>query len=196
MQKFTKIVINGREYKSIDQMPPDVRRQYLELMGTLGEDANHDGVPDVLQKPGSPNVIVKESIEFNGRKYNSRDELPPNVREILNRAERSQGEDDVTTLEVTAQQSFFSENVCFDRLEFGQRKTSRCDNAVAVVAGCRIGCCGAYFGHPLALRHETVTIVRTLISGEVKSRCHADNNTRFREKKLARRVETVESVGE
>ena len=32
-----KIVINGREYNGVDQMPPDVRQQYLQLVGTLGD---------------------------------------------------------------------------------------------------------------------------------------------------------------
>jgi len=77
-----KIVINGREYDGIDQMPPDVRQQYLQLVGSLG-DADRNGVPDVLERPGSSSVEVNTSIIYNGREYKDRSELPAEVREIL-----------------------------------------------------------------------------------------------------------------
>ena len=79
-----KIVINGREYDGIDQMPPDVRQQYLQLVGSLG-DADRNGVPDVLERPGSSSVEVNTSIIYNGREYKDRSELPAEVREILER---------------------------------------------------------------------------------------------------------------
>jgi len=79
-----KIVINGREYDGLDQMPPDVRQQYLQLVGSLG-DADRNGVPDVLERPGSSNVVVNTSIIYNGREYKDRSELPAEVREILER---------------------------------------------------------------------------------------------------------------
>ena len=41
-----KIVFNGLEYDGVEQMPPEIRNQYLRLIGTLG-DANGNGVPDV-----------------------------------------------------------------------------------------------------------------------------------------------------
>ena len=64
-------------------MPPDVRRQYQELMRTLGEDTDGDGIPDVLQQPGSSNIVFKNSITYNGKEYQSEDDLPPDVRELL-----------------------------------------------------------------------------------------------------------------
>ena len=84
-----KIVFNGRVYDRVDQMPPEVRREYLQLVSTLGGDADGDGVPDAFQKPGSSNVIIQESIVFNGRRYESRDELPAEVRELLDRMPKS-----------------------------------------------------------------------------------------------------------
>jgi len=79
-----RIVINGREYDGLDQMPPDVRQQYLQLVGSLG-DVDRNGVPDVLERPGSSNVVVNTSIIYNGREYKDRSELPAEVREILER---------------------------------------------------------------------------------------------------------------
>lgn len=78
-----KIIVNGREFEGVEQMPLDVRRQYREMMGSLGEDSDGDGVPDVLQQPGSSNVVVKKSITYNGKEYQSEEDLPPDVRELL-----------------------------------------------------------------------------------------------------------------
>jgi hypothetical protein len=79
-----KIIFNGLEYDSVDQMPPEVRSEYLRLVSTLG-DANGNGIPDVLERPDASNVAVKESITYNGREYADRRELPPEVREALER---------------------------------------------------------------------------------------------------------------
>lgn len=44
----TRIVFNGQEYASLDAMPPDVRQAYDQIVKQLG-DADHDGVPDIVQ---------------------------------------------------------------------------------------------------------------------------------------------------
>jgi hypothetical protein len=81
-----RITFNGREYDGVEAMPADVRRQYQQLLGALGEDADGNGIPDVLERPGlSQNVVVEETITYNGREYKSRDELPPEARELLSR---------------------------------------------------------------------------------------------------------------
>jgi hypothetical protein len=100
MKRITKIVLNGIQYDGVDQMPPDVRRQYEEMMDRLGSDSDGDGVPDILHKPGAPNVVVKESFTYNGREYNSRDELPPEVRELLDHMPKPGPGEDKTTFEV------------------------------------------------------------------------------------------------
>ena len=106
MKKVTKIVVNGQEYDGIDQMPSELRQQYLEMMGKLGGDADGDGVPDDLQRLGASNVFVKESITFNGKTYNSRDELPPDVRELLDHMPKPKPGEDKTSVEVKTTRVF------------------------------------------------------------------------------------------
>lgn len=45
----TKIVFNGQEYSSVDEMPPVARAAYKLAMGLVLTDADHDGVPDLLK---------------------------------------------------------------------------------------------------------------------------------------------------
>jgi len=94
-----KIVVNGREYDGIEQMPLEVRQQYLQAVRAMG-DADGDGVPDVLEKPGSSNVVVRESIIYNGREYKSRDELPPEVRDMLDHMPKPQPGENETRVEI------------------------------------------------------------------------------------------------
>ena len=100
------IVFNGHRYDSVEHMPPDVRQQYEELMASVGGDADGDGVPDVLQKPGSVNLTIKESIVFNGKKYNSEEELPPDVRELIERMKKLKPAENDTRVEVRTTELF------------------------------------------------------------------------------------------
>ena len=43
-----KIVVNGREYSSPDQMPPNVRAGYDRAMSALA-DKDCNGIPDILE---------------------------------------------------------------------------------------------------------------------------------------------------
>lgn len=46
-----KIVVNGREYASLEEMPPEIRAVYQKAMDVLADrDAN--GVPDILEGKG------------------------------------------------------------------------------------------------------------------------------------------------
>ncbi len=65
-----KFVFNGQEYRSVDEMPEDVRRVYQTAIA--------------LAAKGGPNVKVVSTTElwFNGKKYNSVDEMPPEVRVV------------------------------------------------------------------------------------------------------------------
>ena len=91
------IVIDGKTYKSVDEMPEDVRRNYESAMSQLG-DKDKNGIPDVLEnltnladqnKNGMPDSIegmisnvVSSTMKImaDGKEYNSLDELPPDIR--------------------------------------------------------------------------------------------------------------------
>jgi len=98
-QRF--IVIDGKTYKSVDEMPPDIRAKYEEAMRNLDkdrngmpdllegaklfEDKNKDGIPDALEglarlKGSTPQVISSSKILVNGQMYDGLDQLPPEIR--------------------------------------------------------------------------------------------------------------------
>ena len=98
-QKF--IVIDGKTYKSVDEMPPEIRAKYEEAMRSLDrdrngmpdmldntnplEDKNNDGMPDSLEGLAtfqSPmfNVMGSTKILVNGQSYDGLDQLPPEIR--------------------------------------------------------------------------------------------------------------------
>lgn len=47
MSSGMKFVVDGREYNSIDDLPPEARAKYEQAMGIL--DKNQDGMPDFLE---------------------------------------------------------------------------------------------------------------------------------------------------
>jgi len=92
------IVIDGKTYNSIEEMPPDVRQKYEQAMQALG-DANGNRIPDAFEnmnifadqdKNGMPDVVenlvagqaVVNSMKIvvDGKEFNSLDGLPPEVR--------------------------------------------------------------------------------------------------------------------
>ena len=90
------IVIDGKTYKSVEEMPADVRKAYERAMSEFA-DNDRSGLPDVLEdltslkdqnKNGMPdafegmlsNTISSTRIVADGNEYNSLDELPPEVR--------------------------------------------------------------------------------------------------------------------
>ena len=89
------IVIDGKTYKSVDEMPADIRQKYESAM--RGLDKNQDGLPDMLENKdifadknnnGMPdafeglvsNVMSSTRIIADGKAYNGLDELPPEIR--------------------------------------------------------------------------------------------------------------------
>ncbi len=91
------IVIDGKTYNSVDEMPEDIRQKYEQAMSSLKEangnlvpdafeimnllaDKNKNGVPDVLEGIGSLNVASNMKIIVDGKKYDSVESLPPELR--------------------------------------------------------------------------------------------------------------------
>jgi hypothetical protein len=66
----TKIKINGKEYNSPDEMPPDVRNLYDKAV------SNRQTIPANTQ------IKTNSRITFNGQTFNSLDEMPADVRRI------------------------------------------------------------------------------------------------------------------
>ena len=92
-----RITVNGKTYKSVDEMPPDVRRQYEEAMQTMMADRDGNGVPDILEHPGAATGITSsfgtkhvEHISVNGKTYNRLEDVPPEFRDAITRAMSSQ----------------------------------------------------------------------------------------------------------
>ena len=82
----TRITFNGREYPSIDEMPPEIREAYQRVLAHLTAAEHHD----LLGNATSRNTIAVEhtSITINGKTYPSPDEMPPDVRQAYDDAIR------------------------------------------------------------------------------------------------------------
>ena len=77
------IVIDGKTYKSVDEMPEDVRKSYESAMRNF--DNNQNGTPDLFEgmnaiQSATANVINTTKIVVNGQVFGSLDQLPPDVR--------------------------------------------------------------------------------------------------------------------
>ncbi|GAB4582135.1 MAG: hypothetical protein Fur0022_48910 [Anaerolineales bacterium] len=98
-----KIIFNGKEYNRIEDMPPDARQAYESAMGQFSEmftDSDHDGVPDLFENlttGNSPNVQVfsTSSIIFDGKAYNSPEEMPTEARQRYEQAFQDKNRDGV-----------------------------------------------------------------------------------------------------
>ncbi len=76
----SSIVFNGREYSSVDDMPPDVRQEFERTMAVLA-DTDGDGMPDLFEGSGMTTLSeTRTRIVVNGQEYSSVDEMPPDVR--------------------------------------------------------------------------------------------------------------------
>jgi hypothetical protein len=65
----TKIIINGKEYASPEEMPPDIRSKYEAALAKRSAATSSSGT-------------MASKITLNGKSYNSVDEMPANVRQI------------------------------------------------------------------------------------------------------------------
>lgn len=92
------IVIDGKTYHSVDEMPADIRQKYEEAMQALGDangnqipdafetmnilgDKDKNGVPDVLENLVAGQATVNSmKIVVDGKELNGIENLPPDVR--------------------------------------------------------------------------------------------------------------------
>ncbi len=93
-----QIVIDGKTYNSVEEMPADVRRNYEEALRNMGSasaagapnmlaglaqvfaDNNNDGTPDMMQSAPTIKLSGGMKIVVNGQTYDSVDDLPPEFR--------------------------------------------------------------------------------------------------------------------
>ncbi len=79
-----QINFNSKTYNSVDEMPANERQAY-ESMFQIFTDANGNGIPDFLEGDIAKNVMTAftSAINYDGKVYNSVDELPPEARQKL-----------------------------------------------------------------------------------------------------------------
>jgi hypothetical protein len=93
------IVVDGKTYNSVNDMPSDVRQKYEQAIGSLA-DTNSNQIPDVFEntnllidKEGNgvsnafKNIVTTHTtvnsrikIVIDGKEYNKVEDLPPEVR--------------------------------------------------------------------------------------------------------------------
>ena len=92
------IVIDGKTYNSVDEMPPDIRQKYEQAMRSLGDgnknqipdafetmnifaDKDKDGVPDILENLAASHATVNTmKILVDGKEFDGLEHLPPEAR--------------------------------------------------------------------------------------------------------------------
>ena len=84
-----KIVFNGKEYDNVDAMPPDVRKEYEVALETLRKSGGEEILAVLQRGAGVSGTHIKATyheIVVNGKKYDSVDAMPPDVRRTYEQA--------------------------------------------------------------------------------------------------------------
>jgi hypothetical protein len=84
-----KIVFNGKEYDNVDAMPPDVRKEYEVALETLRKSGGEEILTVLQRDMGVSGTHIKATyreIVVNGKKYDSVDAMPPDVRRAYEQA--------------------------------------------------------------------------------------------------------------
>lgn len=83
----TRIIVNGREYPSVEAMPPDVRRAYEHSLAHFVDD-DGNGIPDIVERGDSGRAIGmhQASITFNGRTLEMSGAVPGVLRRLFEAA--------------------------------------------------------------------------------------------------------------
>jgi hypothetical protein len=91
---MSQIVVNGKTYASLDDLPPEIREVYKKAMGILA-DNDHNGVPDILESKSDGNTPIIQSTQIqidppqfiaDGKVYSSAASLPLDKRQKLAQA--------------------------------------------------------------------------------------------------------------
>jgi hypothetical protein len=82
-----QINFNGRTYNSLEEMPLNERKAYEQLQ-KIFVDVNGNGIPDFLEGDVAQKVIsaFTNTINYEGKVYNSLDELPADARQKVQAA--------------------------------------------------------------------------------------------------------------
>jgi hypothetical protein len=94
-KSFSRITVNGQTYNSVDEMPPDVRKTYEQLMAKLKEDRDGNGIPDILEGKAAGaaaansvvNVVKTSKFIVNGQERDI-SALPAEIQNLLPPAAR------------------------------------------------------------------------------------------------------------
>ena len=89
MNVSTRITINGREYESVEEMPPDVLAIHEQSMSMLA-DRDGNGIPDIMER-GNVKITggedfkmisaVNRKITVNGKTYKRFEDMPAEIQE-------------------------------------------------------------------------------------------------------------------
>jgi len=97
------IVIDGKTYQSVNEMPPEVREKYEQAMQSLGgassnripdafetassetvnlfADKDKNGIPDILENTTTGSTVMSTmKIVMDGKEFNGIQDLPPEAR--------------------------------------------------------------------------------------------------------------------
>jgi len=77
----TRIRVNGREYRSVEEMPPNIRQAYENAMSRSPDDGDRSGI----ESADGP-AVAGAGITFNGHPYASVDGMPSDVRALYESA--------------------------------------------------------------------------------------------------------------
>ncbi|MCI0356273.1 MAG: hypothetical protein L0099_14720 [Acidobacteria bacterium] len=89
----TRIVFNGKEYASLDEMPADVRRAYQEVVGLLADADRSAGADFAPDSGGEPKLnITRLRFLHEGKEYSSLEQMPPEARRRYDEAVRQLGD--------------------------------------------------------------------------------------------------------
>lgn len=91
---MSEIIFNGKSYSSPDEMPPDVRQAYEQVVGVFA-DKNQDGMLDIFQGSAGKGRMDIQSVSISsnegqvfidGKAYSSPEEMPAEVRQKYEQA--------------------------------------------------------------------------------------------------------------